>query len=155
MTPAELLAAYRRQPRLERRHATFKHILHAVPAELKNQARIDALGFCLYTALLIHALIERQLRNAIAAAGLPDLPLYPEDRPCATPSAARVLEILSPLARTIITSGNQSPTVIPPALTPLQQQILTLLQQPPSAYQQQPAQQPAKYATRPRSTCGT
>ena len=85
LTPAGLLAAYKRQPRLERRHATLKGVLRATPAELKNDTRIDALGFCLYAALLIHALIERELRNAMAQAGIRHLPLYPEDRPCARP----------------------------------------------------------------------
>jgi hypothetical protein len=134
MTPAELFAAYKRQPRLERRHATFKGILHAAPAELKNDTRIDALSFCLYTALLIHALIERQLRNAMASQGITSLPLYHEDRPCTTPSAARVLQILSPLARTIIRHHDQALTVIPPSHSPLQDQILTMLGMPPSTY---------------------
>ena len=57
MTEAELLCAYKRQPRLERRHATFKGVLEAVPIELKSDYRIDAFGFCLYVALLVHALI--------------------------------------------------------------------------------------------------
>ncbi|MFN2505130.1 MAG: IS1634 family transposase, partial [Acidimicrobiales bacterium] len=79
MTPAELLGAYKAQPHLERRHATFKGVIEAVPVELKSDRRIDALGFCLYAALLTHALIERELRRAMAAAGITDLPLYYED----------------------------------------------------------------------------
>ncbi len=31
MTPAQLLSAYKAQPHLERRHATFKGVLEAVP----------------------------------------------------------------------------------------------------------------------------
>jgi transposase len=108
MTDAELLAACKRQPRLERRYATFKGVLGAAPAELKSDCRIDALGFCLYAALLVHALTERELRNAMAAAGLAELPLYHEDRACKTPTAARVLELLSPLARTIILHRDQT-----------------------------------------------
>jgi len=56
MTEAELLAAYKRQPRLECRHATFKGVIAACPVELKSDYRIDAFGFCLYVALLVHAL---------------------------------------------------------------------------------------------------
>jgi len=138
LTPAGLLAAYKRQPRLERRHATFKGVLHATPAELKNDTRIDALGFCLYAALLIHALIERELRNAMTEAGVRHLPLYPEDRPCAAPTAARVLEILSPLTRTIIRHGDQA-TVVPPQLSALQKQILAMLGITPTIYSGQRA----------------
>lgn len=130
LTPAELLAAYKGQPHLERRHATLKGVLHAAPVELKSDTRIDAFAFCLYAALLVHALIERQLRQAMAAAGIGQLPLYHEDRACKTPTAARVLEILEPLTRTHIVHESRTLTVIEPALTPLQRQLLDLLDIP-------------------------
>ena len=38
MTEAEVLAAYKRQPRLERRHATLKGVIEAAPIELKSVA---------------------------------------------------------------------------------------------------------------------
>jgi Domain of unknown function (DUF4277)/Transposase DDE domain len=134
LTPAALLAAYKRQPRLERRHATLKGVLRATPAELKNDTRLDALGFCLYTALLTHALIERELRNAMTRAGITHLPLYPEDRPCTAPTAARILDILSPLTRTTIRHGDQA-TIVTPQLSTLQKQILALLGITPAIYQ--------------------
>jgi transposase len=127
MTEAELLAAYKRQPRLERRHATFKGVIAACPLELKSDYRIDAFGFCLYVALLVHALIERELRRAMADAGIAELPLYHEDRPCKAPTAARVLELLDPLARSVVSHRGQVLTVVAPTLSPLQEQILTLL----------------------------
>ena len=89
MTPAELLGSYKAQPHLERRHAVFKGVIEAVPVELKSDCRIDAFAFCLYTALLVHALIERELRRAMAAAGISELPLYYEDRACKSPTATR------------------------------------------------------------------
>lgn len=154
LTPAALLAAFKRQPRLERRHATLKGVLRATPAELKNDTRIDALGFCLYAALLIHALIERELRNAMAEAGITHLPLYPEDRPCAAPTAARVLEILHPLTRTVIRHGDQA-TVVPPQLSALQKQILAMLGMTPAAYQAAGLPAASKSSRSLRSTCGT
>jgi hypothetical protein len=137
LSPAGLLTAYKRQPRLERRHATLKGVLRATPAELKNDTRIDALGFCLCIALLIHALIERELRNAMTETGVRHLPLYPEDRPCAAPTAARILEILSPLTRTTIRHGDHA-TVVPPQLTALQNKILAMLGMTPAPYHQAP-----------------
>jgi len=134
MTEAELLAAYKRQPRLERRHATFKGVIAACPVELKSDYRIDAFGFCLYVALLVHALIERELRRAMAEAGIGELPLYHEDRPCKAPTAARVLELLDPLARSVVSHRGQVLTVVAPTLTSLQEQILTLLGVILSAY---------------------
>jgi hypothetical protein len=134
MTPAELLTAYKAQPHLERRHATFKGVIEAVPVHLKSDYRIDALGFCFYAALLTHALIERELRRAMTTAGITDLPLYYEDRACKSPTAARVLELLDPLARTVVFHHHGVLAVQEPTLDPLQEQILSLLHLPTSPY---------------------
>ncbi|MFN2506526.1 MAG: IS1634 family transposase, partial [Acidimicrobiales bacterium] len=134
MTPVELLTAYKAQPHLERRHATFKGVLEAVPVQLKSDYRIDALGFCLYAALLTHALIERELRRAMTAAGITALPLYYEDRACKSPTAARVLELLDPLARTVVLHHDRLLALHEPSLSPLQEQVLRLLGVPTSPY---------------------
>ena len=134
MTPTEMLAAYKRQPRLERRHATFKWVIEAAPIELKSEYRIDAFGFCLYVALLVHALIERELRNAMADAGITELPLYPEERACKTPTAARVLELFAPLSRTVVLHNGEVLAAVAPELDPLQARLLDLLGIPQSAY---------------------
>ncbi len=134
MTPAQLLSAYKAQPHLERRHATFKGVLEAVPVQLKSDCRIDALGFCLYAALLTHALIERELRRAMAAAGITELPLYYEDRSCKAPTAARVLDLLDPLARTVVIHHDRLLALREPSLSPLQDQVLRLLGVPTDPY---------------------
>jgi hypothetical protein len=131
---AELLRMYKAQPRLERRHATFKSVIEAAPLTLKSDARIDALGLCLYVALLVHALVERDLRRAMAAQEIPSLPLYYEDRACVTPSAARVFEILEPLCATEVSCAGELLVVSPPSLDPLQRRILRLLGVPKAAY---------------------
>lgn len=134
LPPAELLAMYKAQPHLERRHATFKGVIEAAPLTLKSDARIDALGVCLYVALLVHALVERDLRRAMTANNIASLPLYYEDRACTTPSAARVFELLEPLCATVISHAGEPLAVTPPSLDPLQRQILRLLGLPASAY---------------------
>jgi hypothetical protein len=133
-TEPELLRMYKAQPRLERRHATFKGVIEAAPLTLKSDSRLDALGFCLYVALLIHALVERELRAAMAAQAIPSLPLYYEDRACATPSAARVFEVLEPLAATAVSHAGTLLTVTVPVLDRLQRQLLALLGVPTAAY---------------------
>jgi len=109
-------------------------VIEAAPLTLKSDARIDALGFCLYTALLVHALVERQLRRAMAAKGILSLPLYYEDRACAAPTAARVFELLEPLCSTAVFHAGELLAVSPGALDPVQAQILTLLKVPHGAY---------------------
>jgi transposase len=134
LPPAELLKIYKAQPRLERRHATFKGVIEAAPLTLKSDARIDALGLCLYVALLVHALVERELRRAMVDKGIADLPLYYEDRACAAPTAARVFEVLEPLAATVVSHAGALLTVAAPNLDPLQRQLLGLLGVPTTAY---------------------
>ena len=125
---------YKAQPHLERRHATFKGVIEAAPLTLKSDARIDALAFCLYAALLVHALVERELRRAMAAKDIRSLPLYYEERGCATPTAARVFELLEPLSATVVSHASELLAVCAPTLDPLQRQILSLLKVPTSAY---------------------
>ena len=139
LTPAQVLDACKRQPGIEPRHHTFKTVLRAVPVHLTNPERIDALSFCLYAALLVHALLERQLRRAATAAGLPPLPLYHENRQAPAPSGALILAELGDIAVTTITTRRRT-TVIPPGLTALQQQLITLLGIPPASYHQQQQQ---------------
>ncbi|MDA8380199.1 MAG: hypothetical protein M0020_05140, partial [Actinomycetota bacterium] len=57
-----------------------------------------------------------------------------EDRPCKAPTAARVLELLDPLARSVVSHRGQVLTVVAPTLSSLQEQILTLLGVGLSAY---------------------
>ena len=133
-TPAELLRIYKAQPHLERRHATFKGVIAAAPIMLKSDCRIDAFGFCLYVALLVHALVERELRRAMAARRIKALPLYPEDRDCQAPTAARVFDLLDPLTRTVVRHHDRVLAVADPDLSPLQERLLTLLAVPMTDY---------------------
>ncbi|MHB1639889.1 MAG: hypothetical protein ACYCUD_08645 [Candidatus Dormibacteria bacterium] len=105
-------------------------MLEAAPLELKSDCRIDAFGLCLYVALLVHALIERELRRAMAKAGIGELPVYYEDRACKSPSAARVPELLDPLGQTIVRHRGEILTKTAPELPPLQEQLLHLLEVP-------------------------
>lgn len=135
---------YKAQPHLERRHATFKGVIEAAPLTLKSDARIDALAFCLYVALLVHALVERELRHVMATKDIEALPLYYEDRTCSAPTAARVFELLDPLCLTTVTHAGELLTVIPPRLDALQRQLLSLLKVSTSAYD--PTRRQARYS---------
>ncbi|HEX2810394.1 MAG TPA: hypothetical protein VHN80_29860, partial [Kineosporiaceae bacterium] len=95
---AQVLAAYRYQPNLERRHHLLKSVQHAALL-LKTPTRIEALLCCQFLALLVAALIERQVRTGMARALLQKIPLYPEFRDCPAPSTERILEIFAPVSR--------------------------------------------------------
>ena len=135
LTDAELLAAYKYQPNLEKRHAQLKGTQLVAPMFLHDPARIEGLLCCHFIAMLVQALIERQIRAAMKTRGMKQLSIYPEDRGCAAPTAARILEIFTGLARHHLTDrhGNHVQT-FHPHVTELQALVLDLLDIPHSVY---------------------
>jgi len=71
----------------------------------------------------------------MADAGIGELPLYHEDRPCKAPTAARVLELADPLACSVVSHRGQVLTVVARTLSTLQEQIpnLSMLASAPTA----------------------
>ena len=134
LSDAEVLAAYKYQPHLERRHAQLKGVQLVAPVFLKDVARIEGLLCCHFVALLVQALVERQIRQAMATSGVASIPLYPEDRDCAAPSASRIFEVFNGLARHELLSDGRIVQTFAPELTRLQAQVLDLLEAPHSAY---------------------
>ncbi len=97
---------------------------------LRDPARIEALLCCHFLALLVGALIERQIRLAMATSKTTAIPLYPEDRDCTAPSASRVLEIFAGVSSHRLIDGGRVVQVFEPTLTPLREQVLKLLGSP-------------------------
>ncbi|HZL04651.1 MAG TPA: hypothetical protein VFE45_04395 [Coriobacteriia bacterium] len=135
LTDPELLAAYRYQPNLEKRHHQLKSVLGAAPIELKSPARIEALACCKFIALLAQCLIERELRTAMTREGVTELALYHEGRTSKAPTAARVFDLYADTARHHLTTpDDQTIQVFDPDLDNLQRQVLDLLGLPAGAY---------------------
>jgi transposase len=134
MSAADLLAAHKYQPNLEKRHAQLKGTQLVAPVFLKSPARIEALLLCHFIAMLVQALIERQVRQAMTTEQAATLPLYPEDRACRAPTAARVLDIFSGLARHHLVEDGQVLRTFQPELSALQKEVLGLLGISPLAY---------------------
>ncbi len=134
LTNTEILIAYRYQPNLEKRHHQLKSVHDAAPVTLKSPARIEALFACQFIALLCCCLIERELRNAMTREQITDLPIYPEDRSCTAPTAARVFDHLAPLQRHHLIRDRHTVQTFEPQLTALQAQLLDLLAVPTTAY---------------------
>ncbi len=135
LTDPELLAAYRYQPNLEKRHHQLKTVLGTAPVELKSPSRIEALACCEFIALLAQCLIERQLRAAMTRHHLAELALYHEDRTNKAPTAARVFDQFTDTARHHLTDRDgHTVQTFEPQLNDLQHQILDLLAIPHTAY---------------------
>lgn len=83
---------------------------------------------------MVQALIERELRLAMKREGVEKLPIYPEERQTARPTAEQVFRLFSLAQRqTLICAGAKVKTFVEP-LTPLQEQVLALLEVPAATY---------------------
>jgi transposase len=137
MTPAAVLGAYKYQPNLERRHAQLKGHQLVAPVYLKDPVRIEGLLCCHFFALIVQALIEREIRAAMKAANTRSIPLYPELRDRPSPSASRVLEIFTGVSRHILRDRDgRVIQVFEPELDKLQLQVLELLAIPVTDFTQ-------------------
>jgi len=134
LTPAQVLTAHKGQPRIEKRFEQLKTVHEIAPVFLKNEARIEALFTLYFLALLVQALIERELRQAMHAAQIEQLPLYPEARACRRPTTEHILRLFSLAERVTVLSGTDIVRIFPPELTELQRQVLSLLGVPASDY---------------------
>ena len=134
----EVLEAYKRkQPLIEKRHEMLKTVLEATPMWLKNVGRVEAFLFLEYVALTVHALVERELRQAMVREGVKMLPLYPEERECEAPTAARVFEVFAPLQQHVLRNAGKVVKTFLPELTDLHRKILRLLGILPRRFRQE------------------
>lgn len=134
LTPAQVLEAHKGQPTLEKRFQQTKTVHEIAPVLLKNPGRIEALFTLYFLALLVQALIERELRSAMRRARIVELPLYPEERRCKRPTTEQVLRLFSHAERHVLLNNGQPVQVFHPELTNLQKQILDLLGVPLRAF---------------------
>ncbi len=130
----ELLEAYQFQPRIEKRHEQLKTVYEVVPALLKNIDREEALLFVYFLALLVEALIEREVRKGMERKGLESIPLYPEGRPCPAPTTDKVLEVFADLEDNRLMKGREVVQVFRPELTAQQRELLELAGVPEETY---------------------
>ena len=130
MSALELLLAYKQQPLIETRFGQLKTDFVVAPVFLKEVSRVQALLCVYFFALLVEALLERELRRAMEGAGVEGLPLYPEGRACRRPTARRVIDLFEDVQRHELKAKGQPVVVFTTELTRLQRQVLRLLGMP-------------------------
>lgn len=127
---AKTLAKYKEQSQVERRIHHLKGPLAVAPMFLKNPERIAGLMCILVWALMVLALMERQVRRSLK--NKPLYGLYPENRPSPSPTGPALLECFSTLCIVIVIDhGETSRRLAQPSS--VQRQLLTLLGIPPDA----------------------
>jgi transposase len=147
LTPCEVLQAYKRQPKIEKRFSQLKSDFDIAPVFLKSPQRVLGLFTIYFLALLVQSLIERELRNALNQAAAEDadssecdqgvIDIYPEGRRTRRPTARRVIDALEPLRRHEISckaSSSEEPQLLFDELNETQQRLLKLLSIAPKAY---------------------
>ena len=129
----EVLLMYKYQPYVEKRHALLKTELETAPVYLKKPRRVAGLLHAVFLALMVDALIERTLRQGMLREGIESLPVLPESRESKTPTTTRLLEIFNDVSWYEFEREGET-TTFPIELSPLQKQLLKLLDMDPSAY---------------------
>jgi transposase len=130
----ELLHAYKRQPTIEKRFSQLKTDFEVAPVYLKAVHRIQAMLCMYFFALLVEALLERQLRQAMQTEEIDALPIYPEGRACRWPTARRVIELFESVQRHTLEQRRQPTEVMVTELTRLQRKLLKLISLPAKDY---------------------
>lgn len=107
-----------------------------MPVMLRNPARIEAFPFVYFIiALFVEALIEREIRRRMKAKAIPSLPLYPEARKCAAPTADLIFSLFADIRRhTLADHEGHVLRRLYDELNPTQRDMLRLLSIPPAKY---------------------
>jgi transposase len=134
LSPVEVLQAHKGQPMIEKRFEQVKTVHEIAPILLKDEGRIEALFTIYFLALLVQALIERELRLAMQRESIAELPLYPEQRECSRPTTEQILRLFSLAARHSLSQDEHTVQVFEVEFTDLQRQLLTLLGVPERAF---------------------
>ena len=116
------------------RHHHLKDFHQVAPQYLKSVTRIEAFLCVYFLALLVEALLERQLRRAMQRHAIEALPLYPEGRACRWPTARRVMDLFESVQRHTLVHRQRPAEVLVTDLTRLQRKLLRLLGLPANDY---------------------
>lgn len=129
----EVLEIYKYQPYLEKRFALTKSEYGVAPVFLKKPDRVVGLMHVYFVAIMLAALLEREVRAAMTARGIPKIPVLPEGRATATPTSPRILENFSGVAWYSFQEGERVLT-FPVEINEIQKLLLDLSQVPRTLY---------------------
>ena len=127
LTAKEVLKAYKYQPRLEKRFAQFKSIHNAAPLLFKKIERIEANMFGFFIALVVQALIEREVRNKMKEQKIDKIRVYPEQREASHPTTSKILDRFNNICTYKIMENSKVVETFKDSLNEDQKLILSLL----------------------------
>lgn len=126
ITPKEALLAYKYQPRLEKRFTQFKSVHNAAPLFFKSIDRVEGIMFLFFIALMIQAIIEREVRLKMEEKNIAALPVYPEHRIAYHPTTAKIFDRFDGLSAYTL-KQNGVVKILRDDLSDLQKKIIKIL----------------------------
>ncbi len=126
LTAKEALVAYKYQPRLEKRFNHLKSALNATPLLFKKITRVEAIMFLFFNALMVQAIIERQVRHKMKDNNITALPIYPEYRIAYHPTTSKIFYRFDGVSIYKLKQGNHF-TLYQDELSELQKELLKMI----------------------------
>ncbi len=123
----DALKAYKYQPRLEKRFAQYKNVLNAAPLLFKKIERVEAISYLYFLALILQAVIERNVRRQMKKEDIAALPIYPEDRLAHHPTTAKILALFHDISHYTIMQRGKPANSFRDNLNVLQKKVLALI----------------------------
>jgi len=134
MSAKESLLAYKYQPRLEKRFQQLKSVHNAAPILFKKVERVEAMMFLFFMALILQAVIEREVRQSMNDEAIDAIPVYPENRLAYHPTTAKIFDRFHDTSLYRVLQGTKLIKQYQDQLTPLQCSVLELLGMSEDAY---------------------
>ncbi len=127
MSAKEALLAYKYQPRLEKRFEQLKSVHHAAPTLFKKVERVEAMMFLFFMALILQAVIERQVRKSMDDHAIDAVDIYPEHRLSYHPTTAKIFDRFHDTSLYRVMRGKKLIKQYQDELTSTQKDVLPLL----------------------------
>jgi transposase len=127
LTAKQVLKAYKYQPRLEKRFSQFKTVHNAAPLLFKKIERIEANMFGFFIALVVQALLEREVRNKMKAHKIETIRVYPEQRQANRPTTSKIIDRFENISTYKIMENSKIAETFKDSLNDDQKLVLSLL----------------------------
>lgn len=131
---SEVLKKYKEQPYLEKRMYTTKSILEVAPVFLKLPRRIEAMTFLYFVALMIIALMERNVRRNMASQSIDKLPILPQGMNTKKPTWNNLKYFFRNVHLSLVLKADTIIQTAVKGLTQLHHKVLKLLEVPSPIY---------------------
>jgi transposase len=127
LSAKDAIMALKYQPRLEKRFSQLKSLHLIAPLLFKKVERIEANMFLFFVALMIQALIERQIRSGMREKKIMALEVYPESRDASHPTTSKIFDIFGDISTYTLTQNSDIIEMHTDMLKPIHNSILKLL----------------------------